>query len=110
MIWEIFRNIQYDVYYKAIFVVFSVILILSIFLETKGIPNEKIQMLAITAVLYSFVAWFTNDVIRLWQGQLNELRARIDIDYMGNLKKVTVLNAGLFFVFLVVFLYIFWVY
>ena len=110
MVWEIFKNLQYDVFYKAIFVVFSVILILSIFLETKGISNEKIQMLAITAVLYSFVAWFTNDIIRLWQGQLNELRATIDVDYMGNLKKVTVLNVGLFFIFFVAFLYIFWNY
>jgi len=110
MIWDIFRNIQYDIFYKAIFVVFSIILILSFFVETIGISNEKTRMLAITAVLYSFSAWFTNDTIRIWQRQINELRGRIEIDYMGNLKKVITLNVGLFFIFLVVFLYIFWSY
>ena len=89
MVWEVFKNIQYDVYYKAVFVLFSVIFILSLFLDTKVIPNNKIQFLSIVSIVYSLSAWFVNGLLGIWQMQLNELRGKIELDYLGALKKIT---------------------
>ncbi len=92
MIFDIFKNIQYNVYYKAIFVLFGALLILSLFLDIKAISNTKLFYISISSVIYSAIMWILNDLVRLWEGQINELRAQMEINYMGNLKKVLALH------------------
>ncbi len=92
MIWDIFKNMQYDVYYKAIFVLFGALMIISLFIDTKTISNSTLFYVGISSVIYSIIMWILNDLVRLLAGQLNELRGQMNIDNMGNLKKIVALH------------------
>lgn len=92
MVWEIFKNMQYDVYYKAIFVLFAFLTIISVLWEVKAVSNETLFYLGISSVVYSVVMWVLNDLARIWSAQLNELRGQMNINYLGDLKKVLALH------------------
>lgn len=92
MVWSIFKNIQFYVYYRAIFVLFGALLIISLFVDVKAISNEKLFQISIISVIYSIVMWVFNEMMGLWQDQMNELRGEININYLGGLKKVMALH------------------
>ena len=92
MVLDIFKNVQFYVYYKAIFVLFGALLIISLFFDVKAISNEKLFQISIISIIYSIVIWVFNEMIGLWQDQINELRGQINIDYFGGLKRVLVFH------------------
>ncbi len=92
MIWDIFKNIQYGTYYKAIFVLFSALMIISLFIDVKAISNSTLFYASISSVIYSVIMWTLNDLARIWERKLNELGGQMNIDYIGNLKKIMVLH------------------
>ena len=92
MVLNIFKNIHYDVYCKAIFVLFGALMVISLFIDTKAVSNSTLFYVGISSVIYSLVMWIINDLARTSQEQLNELRGQINFDYMDILKKITVLR------------------
>lgn len=92
VVWSIFNNVQFYVYYKAIFVLFGALLIISLFFDVKAISNEKLFQISIISVMYSVLIWVFNEILGIRQDQINELRGQINIDYLGELRKVLVLH------------------
>jgi hypothetical protein len=100
---DVFKNIKYDIHYKAIFSLFGIVLIISLFYsDFKDFPN-KIQLLCFISIGYSLIAWFINQMLATWQDQMNELRGRMDIDYLGDLKRATIIHTVPFVVYIIVF-------
>lgn len=92
MVWNIFKNLQYNVYYKAIFGLFGTLLIVSLLFDIKAISNLTLFHISMSSIIYGLVMWIFNDLSSIWQGQMNELRGLREIDYIGNLKKITTLH------------------
>ena len=92
MVWNIFNNVQFYVYYKAIFVLFGALLIISLFVDVKAISNEELFQISVISVIYSVVIWVFNEMLGIRQDQMNELRGQINIDYLGELKKVLAIH------------------
>jgi len=80
------------VYYKAIFVLFGALLIISLFVDVKAISNEELFQISVISVIYSVVIWVFNEMLGIRQDQMNELRGQINIDYLGELKKVLAIH------------------
>jgi len=103
MVLDIFKNIKYDVHYKGIFSLFGIIFVLTLFYyDLDDFPN-KIQLLCLISIGYSVIAWFIHEMMTIWERQMNELRGRMDIDYIGNLKKVTLIHTIPFIVYIIIF-------
>lgn len=106
MVWDIFKNIQFYVYYRAIFVLFGALLIISLFFDIKAISNEKLFQISVISVVYSVVIWIINELLEMWQNQINELRGQINIDYLGGLKKVIALHIVGFLIWIPIISYV----
>lgn len=100
---DVFKSIKYDILHKAIFSLFGIILIISLFYyDFKDFPT-KIQLLCFISIGYSLIAWFINQMLGIWEGQMNELRGQMNIDYIRNLKKVTIIHTIPFVIYIVIF-------
>ena len=53
----IFKNLSLDMWYKALVYVGGIILILSIFMEVKGIANIHVQLLSLGVFLIGLGEW-----------------------------------------------------
>ncbi|HLC37441.1 MAG TPA: hypothetical protein VJJ53_01525 [Candidatus Nanoarchaeia archaeon] len=75
---EFLGTLKIDTFFKGVFYVSSLILILSLFLEVQSQPQAKIQELAFFGIVYSLSSWFTNSIVTILQCNFNLTRHLMD--------------------------------
>ena len=78
---EFFKNLKFDVFYKPIFSLSSIILGLSLFLPVIVASQAKVQLFSFIGVLYSILAWFINETFAVFVKNINERREKGYSDY-----------------------------
>ena len=105
MIEGFIKNIKMNVFYKPVFVLSFIILILSLFFDTKGLPNNDVQLLSFMGIIYSIFAWIINDFVFVVQQNFN-FRPELNEKYGF---RMIVFSLGtqflLFFIFVSLILY-----
>ncbi len=66
---EFFNGLKLNNYYKYLLYLAGIILILSLFLEVKGLDLDRVRQIAFWIVAVSLGVWFFEDVIQ----KINEL-------------------------------------
>jgi len=60
---ELFKNLKLDSWYKALIYIGGVLLVLSLFLDVKGITNNQLQLLAGGSFLIGIGEWKNRKVL-----------------------------------------------
>ena len=106
--WQAFRNYHFDVYYKGIFLLFAIIFILTLLGQVSTQYAQKALLVSIWSIFYSGVVWLFNDLMRMWQAQMNERRGEVTPNY-NMWKVIGALHIVFFLIYAVIFWYLFFI-
>ncbi|PIN94729.1 hypothetical protein COU61_00310 [Candidatus Pacearchaeota archaeon CG10_big_fil_rev_8_21_14_0_10_35_13] len=75
---QFLKNLKLNVFYQPILGVSLIILVLSLFIPVVGASQTKIQLSSLVAVIYSILAWFSDDFVGTIQQNVNQRREQYD--------------------------------